>query len=554
MFLTIIAVAAATAMPSASSPVSTPSAPLRPASVAIVWHLPPAPYPDKSVRQAAIAIAAADALASPLHALRDHPLAHFSLAVDADALDDLALAAAGGGLLQTMAQGKLAPGDARTADVMRVLAQVPPLDPRLAATPAARRYQALAAAAPLALAGQRAAHFSVADDVDFAGFAALVRVAAAGGIASHASLLAKPSLTSAEASSAVSLLAKLDAGLFETLKAESASGQLELLADPAREPILPLLVDGGGSIGPNVVPVGAAADAANLVNAALRAASASAEIAGVYSPHGAYDDRTAQLMAQAHAAFALFSDRVLRASPIGGSREAVFGADVAAYRAYALKTSSGTLPVLFWDEDNSLTLSVLSPRLPASAMGGRVRDLARRAGANAGVPSIIVLRVEADGLWNRRADREKVVEQLAADLSTGDVTPTTMSAYLASTPPSSTAYGFSAGSDAGALTYWMGDQNQRSMWVALADARKAAGSDDALAHTATRTPLLEAEASHWFLAPTLAAPASQIERLITQFRGIVADIYRGAGKPVPSSIAPVKLEVPTPAPNPIRQP
>jgi len=560
LFLLIVAAAAATSVPTATptaAPTSTLSAPTplpRPASVAIVWHLAPAPYPDKNVRQAFVAMAAVDALASPLAALRDHPRARFSLAIDTDALENLTAAAAGGGALTAMADGKLVPGDLRSADLMRVLAQVPVLDPRLAATPAARRYEALAAAAPLALAGQRAARFSAADYVDFAGFASLIRVAAAGALAAHSPLLAKTSLTTAEATAIVAQLAKLDANLLDLLKRERAGGQLELLADPAREPILPLLTDSGGSSGPYAVALGAGADAVFAVNQSLRESSISPDVpSGVYSPHGAYDDRAAEVIARARAAFALFSDRVLRASPIGGSREAVSGADVAAYQAYGLKTVSATLPVLFWDEDDSLILSALSPRLPAGAMGGHVRDLAKRAGGR-GAPSILVLRIEADGLWNRRADRARVVGQLAAALSSGEITSTTIGAFLGSGPIGSISYGFSPGSDAGALTYWMGNQNQRSMWAALADARKAAGGDAALDRVATRAPLLEAEASHWYLAPTLVAPLADVERLIAQFRLVVFDIYRGAGKPIPNLIAPVKLELAAPPQNPVRQP
>ena len=560
-----VSVAAATSAPS-TAPSALPPAPQsatpfaptpqpRPARAAIVWHLAPAPYPDKSVRQAYVALAAADALAAPLQALRDHPQARFSLALDTDALSNLELAAAGTSALQTAAHGKLLFGDPRIPDLMRVLSQVPILDARLAATPAARRYQALAAAAPLALAGQRAARFSAADYVEFAGFAALMRVAAAGALAPNSKLLSKTSLSIADASAAAAQLAKLDATLLATLKSERSAGQLELVADPAREPILPLRVDSGGSTGPNIVQLGAAADATYLVNEALRATSASAQLSsGVYSPHGAYDDRTALMFAQAHAAFALFSDRVLRASPIGGSREAVSGADIAAYRAYGLRTSSGTLPVLFWDEDDSLTLTVLSPRLPAAAMAGHVRELARRAGASSGASSVLVMRIEADGLWNRRPDRARVVEQLAAMLSTGDVASTTISAYLSSSPPGTISYGFSPGSDEGALTYWMGNQNQRSMWGALADARKAAGGDAALDRVSTRVPLLEAEASHWYLVPTLDAPIPDIERLLVQFRTVVIDIYRGAGRPFPTLIAPVRLEVAPPSPNPLRRP
>jgi hypothetical protein len=164
------------------------------------------------------------------------------------------------------------------------------------------------------------------------------------------------------------------------------------------------------------------------------------------------------------------------------------------------------------------------------------------------------LRIEVDGLWNRRADRARVVEQLAAALSVGEVTSTTIGAYLSASPAGTISYGFSPGSDEGALTYWMGTQNQRSMWGALADARKAAGGDAAINRAATRVPLLEAEASHWYLVPALDAPIPDIERLLVQFRTVVIDIYRGAGKPFPNLIAPVRLEVAPPSPNPLRQP
>jgi hypothetical protein len=537
--------AAATSAPppiATAVPTPTPIA-ARPAAVAIVWHLGPAPYADDAIRAAAIALAAPDALGPQLRALRAHPRARFSLAIDAGVVDDLNRAAAGDTALQAMATGRL--GGARLDEMLRLLAQVPVLDVRLAATSAARRYRALTTSS----------HLTTQDYVDLVGFAALVRLAAAGELSPDAPQLHASALTAGEVTEALAQLAQADAKIVDALKSAASGGQLELLADPAGEPILPLLIDGGGKSGPNVVVIGAQADAAYLVDAALHGIGALAPGAspGVYAPHGAYDDKTATVLEQHHAAFALFSDRVLRTSPIGGSRAAVAAADAAALHAFALRAAAGpALATLFWSEDDGSALDVLSPRLPASAMGARVLELARNAGARGGDGSVIVLRIDAQGLWDRRPDRAQVVDDLAAALASGAVTSVTVGQYVRATPPPAISYGFSPASDEGSLAYWMGTSNQASMWNALGDARRAAGGDAAISRDPTRTPLLEAEASRWYAVPTMIAPAAEIGRLIDHFRAAISAIYRGAGRPVPAIIAPLRIEVPAATPRPSR--
>jgi hypothetical protein len=495
------------------------------------------------VRAAAVALNAPDALGPQLRALLAHPRARFSLAMDAGALDDLNRAASGDTALQAMVAGHL--GGARLDEMLRLLSQIPTLDVRLAATPAARRYRALAT-------GTR---FTTQDYVDLAGFAALVHLAAAGELAEDAPQLHKSALTASEVSGALQQLAQADAKVVEALKSAAGSGQLELLADPAGEPILPLLIDGGGKSGSNVVFVGAQADAAYSVDAAMRAVDALAPgtSPGIYSPHGAYDDKTATVLEQHRAAFALFSDRVLRTSPIGGSRAAVAAADAAAFHVFALRAAAGpALSTLFWSEDDGSALDVWSPRLPASSMGARVLELARSAGARGGDGSVIVLRIDAQGLWDRRADRAQVVDDLAAALSSGSVASVTVGQYVRATPPISTSYGFSPASDEGSLSYWMGTSNQASMWNALSDARRAAGGDAAVSRDATRVPLFEAEASRWYAVPTMIAPVADIARLGDQVRAVIGALYRGAGRPAPAVIAPIRLEAPVATPRPNR--
>jgi len=160
----------------------------------------------------------------------------------------------------------------------------------------------------------------------------------------------------------------------------------------------------------------------------------------------------------------------------------------------------------------------------------------------------VPLASSADGLPGKRVIALTVLllvlcqsQQLLASGAISSVTP---GQYARANANASTSYGFSAASDEGSLSFWMGSSNQASMWNALGDARKAAGGDAALKGDATRVPLLEAEASRWFAAPGMIAPTSEIIKVVDQFRAVLGSVYRGAGKVVPTMIAPIRIEAP----------
>ena len=53
--------------------------------------------------------------------------------------------------------------------------------------------------------------------------------------------------------------------------------------------------------------------------------------------------------------------------------------------------------------------------------------------------------------------------------------------------------------------------------------------------------LLRAESGRWFATLMLPQPRYLTEATLAQFRALIAQIYRASNKPVPTSIAPVKL-------------
>jgi hypothetical protein len=122
----------------------------------------------------------------------------------------------------------------------------------------------------------------------------------------------------------------------------------------------------------------------------------------------------------------------------------------------------------------------------------------------------------------------------------------TPKAFLREHKPTSETYGYAPGSDVGGFDLWMGSANQASLWNALNDARKAAGGDKAVANPAVRGTLLRAESGVWFLALAIPQPRYLLDRYLADFRALIAEIYRGAGKTVPSDVAPVQLETPQP--------
>ncbi|HXM17375.1 MAG TPA: hypothetical protein VN934_01025 [Candidatus Tumulicola sp.] len=537
---------------------AAPAAVVQPASVAVIWHISSAPYADASVRAAANALEAPGDLSPILRALQAHPRARFALAIDADALSALEMVRTGGTALSEVVAGHWNAADARAPDLARILTRLPVADKQLSDSPAFKRYAELAATVRHALDVETAPHVRANDLVELAGLAALNRLATFGAIPSNSKLLRKSAMSRAEAASLVAQLSSADADALDVMKALAAQGQLEILADPAGEPILPVLVDNGGrtSLDPNFVQLGAFADAEYLVTDALRWArkeSPEGAAPGIFSPHGAYDDKTAALLVSRGAAFALFSDRVLASAPAGGSLAAVTASDSAAFHAYAVQaTSSRALPALFWSEDESIAISALPSDSPPTAMGERMAIFAGKAAQSLGpaASALVVLRIDADGAWAQRADRAAVVDHLAAALSRAGVDAVTPGQYMRARHLGVTAYGFAPSSDEGSLSAWTSDSNQQSMWSAIADARKAAGGDAALGSDATRTPLLQAEASHWYDSILLAQPKEQISATVAAFRKLVEQVYRAAGKTAPANIAPLVAASPTPAPTP----
>lgn len=517
----------------------------QPLNVAVVWHVASSAYVDSSVQAAEFALTAPALLGAPLRALRAHSGARFAIAIDPDRLAALERAAAGESALADVMNGRFGAEDPRSADMLRLLGRPPPSLARLANTWGGRRFDALAAAV-----GNKAARFSRHDIADFAGTAAWLWIAAASPSARTASALNKAQV---HAGTALTELARADAIVLSQLKEEVARGALELVAVPANEPVLPLLVDSAGksALDPNVVEVRAAADAGALVDEAIAAVKkfAPGHAVGLYSPFGAYDDATAELLQRRHVGYALFTDRVVRNGGAGASADSIAAADAAAFQAYSLRVSkSGALAALFWDQEDSVALSTTLPAWPARAMADHIRAAASIALANsANIPGahILVLSIDSDGAWARRADYADAVNGIAATLAAApNIAAVTPSEFLRAHADAAAAYGFGASSSAGSFALWMGSTAQASLWSALVAARAAAGGDAALDRPAVRDPLLKAEGARWFEAPQLPQTAADTKRKLAEYRLLLAAVYRGAGKAVPGNLAQVKLEEP----------
>ena len=516
-----------------------------PPSVILVWHLSCAASSDAGVEAAQAGLDALALLGSQLRALRRHPGARFVAALDSAFLAALQRAASGQPLFAELAAGRPPTGDAGNADLLRALAAQAPVSAALMHTAAGRKFASLSSAVPLALQGVRAAKFSRADLVDFSAAATALRLAESGALRSQP-LLNKGEFSNADLRALAAELARADQEFIGEVKAQVASGALELAATPAHEPVLPLLVDAAGksTLEENVVNLGAAADVSRLVADALtEQAKFGARERGVYSPYGAYDDATAEVFARANIDYALFSDRAVRASAGAGSRGAIQAADAAARHPYRIQISKSVwLGAFFWETDASAALSAMSPAAAPGDMAESITTLANSAARPGAGPQVqvITLRIEAAGPWARRPDRDAVVDRIAAALAGGTLRATTPSVFLKEHAPDATVFGFPSASEAGDFTLWMGSNAQASLWRALGDARKAAGGDAALESPMSRRALAEAESGAWFSADATPQPPSLLAQTLRRFRAVVAQVYRAAGRPVPGVIAPIK--------------
>jgi hypothetical protein len=535
----VLVIAGATLARPAQAAAPSPVAP----ALAIVFHIEPPASNDPALASADVALRAPEELGEPLRALRGHASAHLAFAIDPSYLAALDRAAGGDTALATLAYGKVAPAGVRAGALLGILSRHRPLDSAVARTRSGSRYLTLATAAANELNGDRSVPFTASDFADFAGVDAQVVLAGSG------SVLAPADGQSARA--AVTALTAADKAIEDELKTDVRAGNVEIIATPEGEPVLPLLVDSGGksTVNPHVVAVGARADAQWLVNDAVRSTCAFAARqggCGFYSPFGAYDDATGAVVQSSGAGYALFSDRVVRGAGGTGTEGGIQAAHAAALHAYALTVQKGvTLPTLFWSETQSADLGTVTGS--DAAMAERLRQLAADAAERArGVTqSIFVLRIESQGPWSQRPDARTTINRLIATVASGNAgASTTPGAFLRGHRPTAAAYGYPPGAESGSFDLWMGSADQASLWNALADARKAAGGDAAIARPQIRQLIVAAEAGSWYSSINAPLPGGGAADRLDAFRTLIADIYRAAGATPPANIAPVKLATP----------
>jgi len=518
-------------------------------SVAMVWRVPAPQSADPGVQAVEAGITALGELNAQLKAFAAHPGARATLAFDPSYVAALERLASGSSALKDLADAHLGAADPRAAELLDDLSQRVVVDSTRVETSAGKRFTSYATAARLALNGNGAARFSTRDLVDFTGTAIALTLASSGAAPSEQLLLKKDHLDARDLRAVSDDFSRAAQDVLTELKAAVQSGSIELAALPAYEPIVPLIVDAAARTRSeaNTVDLSARSDAAAAIEDGARTASAlgGGSDPGIVSPHGAYDDETASLMQERHPAYALFSDRVAKATT-GASAEAVSASQAAALHGYLLETSrTSKLPILFCSDTLSATLDVLPATTSPSALGERVRGMASDAlaASSANDPTVLVLCLDLESPLLHRADRGSLLGYLAAVLSSANgIEATTPKLFLRRHPPTVETYGFEPGSDAGGFALWMGSANQASLWTALLDARKSAGGDAALTHAAVRDSLLRAESNRWFMALQLPQPRQAVQRTLSQYRSAIAQVYRAANVPVPADIAPIKWD------------
>jgi hypothetical protein len=521
------------------------------ATVVLVWSVadPMSSYTD--VRRMDVALRAPFEIGALVNALRNHPGARFAIEL-APGYEN-ALRAAAIDPLGAADQAPDALRDEHTRDVLEILAHVPTMDAATASSNGGLALIAYAVRARCNLSGTANCTMRRSEIQRAAALHAAASLAMTGSAAARALLDAPPSGGDALSAAAGSLLAETIRDLAAQLEVALTTGALEVVATPDGDPILPLLIDSGGKSAsdPTAIPLDASADATMLISDALSTAAAlnQGARAGLASPFGAYDDAAAQAIAAAGARFAIFSDRVVRASQAGGSIAAL-GAELAApYQLYDLQTSkTAHMPVLFVDEASSSALESIAASSPPQAFSNRLLSLAQYAAdASPGTKAMIVLRVRMNQSWAQRADAPAVVSEVARALGARDAS-ATPSEYVDAHQKASPVYGFPAGSSLGSLDAFDGTPNQQALWSALAAARFAASGGGALQNATARALILRAEAGMWYRAPDLPLPPQTVKSQIDRFRSLLADVYKACGKSPPPTIAPQRTPAPSPAP------
>jgi hypothetical protein len=532
------------------------ASPVRSVSVLVVWRFDAPQASNADVQAVEAGLVAVNFLPAALDALKRHPSAKMTIALDPAFISSLTRAAGGKDDLGNLARGTMDTSDAAAVQLRDVLAtSVVPVT-ALRATPAGNRFVADAAAARLAVMKGNPEE-SQAFDVDYAATAILLSLEGAGYARGDQALLAKDRLTGSDLLALAQQFASACHDVVLRLQTSAHNGDVELAALPAYEPILPLIIDAAGrSVRvPFTVAFDATADAAQAIDQGMRAVrelDPGAGNPGIVSPSGAYDDETVALMQAHKSRYAVFSERVVKMN-VGAAVSSVAQAHGAAFQAYLMETSrTDTMPIFFSSDTASASIDSQPINSPPSAMADRMRAIVAAAATAApnGSAAVVTLSLPGTGSILHRANRAEALDALAAALSTPNVRGVTPREFLAAHPPTADTYGYEAASDAGDFNLWMGSQNQMSLWNALLDARQAAGGDAALSRPQIRDSLLQAESGRWFLALDLPQPRYLTDALLAQFRTLIAQIYQAAGKPAPANIAPIKLNE-TPAASPV---
>ena len=518
-----------------------------PPSLAVIFHVSPPASDDPSLAADDVALRAPEEIGEPIRALRGHPHAHLTFAIDPAYLAALDRAATGDTALAGAARGAPAPSAQQAIEMLEILARHRPLDAAAARSRAGSQYVTFATAAANAARGDRSVSFSAQDFANFAASDAAVVLTETG--------MPQPESFSPP-SAVLRALTAADKAVADELRADVRSGAVELVATPDDEPVLPLIIDAGGKSATDarIINLAARTDAGKVITAALRASSSFARPAsglglGFYSPYGAYDDATGPIIKNAGAAYALFSDRVVRGSGTG-SQSGVDEAAAASLHAYALTVDRNvSLPVLFWSEDGSSAVQTAIGA--AGAMSQQLFAVAKQAAQRAhGASALLVLRIDADGPWSQRSDARAVIERFVGTIAAGSAgASTTPAEFLRAHPAKASAYGYPAAAESGSLALWMGSVDQASLWRALAAARTAAGGDTAIDKPKVRPLLVAAESGVWF--ESLGDPMGSVaSRRLATFRALIAAIYRAVDMKAPDKIAPVKADTAGSSPAP----
>ena len=516
-------------------------------SLAVVFRVAPPASDDESLAAADVALRAPEEIGEPIRALRGHPHAHLTFAIEPAYLSALDRAASGDTALSGAPSGAAASSGEQPIALLEILARHRPLESAIARSRAGSQYLTFATAAANVARGDRSLGFSAQDLANFAATDAAVVLSETG--------MQQPESFSPP-SAMLRALAEADKAVADELRADVRSGAVEIAATPDDEPVLPLIIDAGGTAATDarIINLAAATDAGKVTTDALRAAAAFAHPAsglgvGFYSPFGAYDDATGPIIKNAGAAYALFSDRVVRGSG-SGSQSGVDEAAASSLHAYALTVDRKvTMPVLFWSEDGSAAVQTAIGA--TGAMSQQLLAVAGQAAQRArGASTILVLRIDAEGPWSQRSDARTVIERFVGTIAAGSAgTPTAPAQFLHAHPATASAYGYPAAAESGSLGLWMGSVDQASLWRALAAARSAAGGDSAIDKPKVRPLLVAAESGVWF--ESLGDPMGGVgARRLATFRALIAGIYRAVDAKVPENIAPVKAETAGPSPSP----